>query len=893
MPGAGASQVQLVTRVGGYAEKENGDLGAWLRKHNLADLDSWGQAPGTKPVCKLAEEIRLGETTIELWETSHVASEAGNHKQVSVDHSGAAVPVSSHPQTIPVRCVHVLRAKVCSRESRERGRFLMNTWQQTSKGEYRFRHGLLSEKLGADELPLEQHLFQAGERAVTQEEMARVVHKSTRMQEAAAQHPYDPAAKSPLKVVDVVFQDQCTEQEESKSFPGLLTLYYLYTVDVVCDNLPADDFNTLEYDGKQKLKYVHAWQWTSWELLKLHLFEGSTCRERPEKFDSVDTMKAWLMKHGDSGLRAAIASEWDPPRGGEMNGNKKQNATKSVEDLYREVNAGECSLELWSKRNGVALIVRVVHVLRAKVVHEKNRDLFLFNTFDSSFFENYVETRCTSPGTVSPTATTFGSKVPKNHFLTEKLSKRGAVDVAEHLRENVELALEKRLQKLLSEETVESARGADHAGAYLLAAVRKADGIVDEEDEEVDTTFTSLGPPAGPTLLEADHRGGEGISEKKFLKAQQSDASVEAAADGGREDDISKSNKKIEVTDVQLQGKTYEVEQSRGFPGLLTVYHLYMVNVEQKHLCPHVSSFASLQTAEVKRHRLRKVQHWRWCTWPDVVDLLNRRAHHLEACGKLQEAALQTSVTSLVTRLETAAADFARLHLAGAECEQHLRDLKAVAAELQSVPRLHQSLGEAATLPADVLQSCIVTEQAARQPDKLRSTDATSTTSAGMAAGSELSSSTALGSRKLQPAGKSGSDSTNGDITSSPDHAKKSSAKPLLQPFTQGIKSAVSPKTGTEEAVLPGEHKSTISSTIEQTAARKRAPVMLEPEEDHLGSPFEHFGQSFQLEPYSNSYGSSKVGPDSPQTKLHMHAAMREYREANKSEKFHESGFEC
>lgn len=42
-------------------------------------------------------------------------------------------------------------------------------------GNFRFRNGLLSEKLGTDELPLQDYLMTAGRRAVTEEEMARIV----------------------------------------------------------------------------------------------------------------------------------------------------------------------------------------------------------------------------------------------------------------------------------------------------------------------------------------------------------------------------------------------------------------------------------------------------------------------------------------------------------------------------------------------------------------------------------------------------------------------------------------------------------------------------------------------------------------------------------------------
>ncbi|CAK0888621.1 unnamed protein product [Prorocentrum cordatum] len=80
---------------------------------------------------------------------------------------------------------------------------------------------------------------------------------------------YDPSYVCPLNVEQEHFIDHTIEVEISKSFPGLLTMYHLYTVEIICSGLPGVDFNTLEYaepgkDGERKLKYIHAWSWLEW-----------------------------------------------------------------------------------------------------------------------------------------------------------------------------------------------------------------------------------------------------------------------------------------------------------------------------------------------------------------------------------------------------------------------------------------------------------------------------------------------------------------------------------------------------------------------------------------------------------------------------------------------------
>ena len=125
----------------------------------------------------------------------------------------------------------------------------MNTWQQFGDGRTRTRNGLLSEKLTTDEMPLVMNLHAVCQRAVTEEEMQRVCPSDFRIEDGQAPPKYDPEYACPLDVVDEVFVDHTVEIETSKSYPGLMTMYHLYTVEIICTGLPKVDFNTLEFEA--------------------------------------------------------------------------------------------------------------------------------------------------------------------------------------------------------------------------------------------------------------------------------------------------------------------------------------------------------------------------------------------------------------------------------------------------------------------------------------------------------------------------------------------------------------------------------------------------------------------------------------------------------------------
>jgi hypothetical protein len=320
-------------------------LAAWLGERGL-DTSGWGSGD-TKTVKKFWQEIDLQEAGAEVWRKADGTLQ-------------------------PVRVTHVLRAKVTSRDHYERGIFLFNTWQQFGDGRTRTRNGLLSEKLTLGEMPLEDNLHEVCQRAVTEEEMQRVVESACKIGPGRPAPEYDPNYECPLRVVDEKFVDHIIEVEISKSYPGLLTMYHLYTVEIICSGLPIVDLNTLEFDhpdknGKRKLKYIHAWVWLEWGKIQRYLFEGSQLKERKKAGDFKDhvALKQWLSQFSLS------LSMWG------------KETFKSVESLWKEIETEETQLELWGRQDGVPLLVRVAHVLQVEVhpIDPRLNGKFLLNTW--------------------------------------------------------------------------------------------------------------------------------------------------------------------------------------------------------------------------------------------------------------------------------------------------------------------------------------------------------------------------------------------------------------------------------------------------------------------------------------------------------------------------------
>ncbi|CAE7464771.1 HERC2 [Symbiodinium necroappetens] len=355
-------------------------LAAWLLDKGL-DTADWGK-DNTKGVSKFWKEIKLNEAALELWR-------------------------AADGSLIPVRTTHVLRAKVTSPDRYERGIFLFNTWQQYGDGRTRTRNGLLSEKLTTDEMPLEENLHEVCRRAVTEEEMQRVVESTMKIGLGRPAPEYDPNYTCPLEVVNEHFVDHIIELEKSKSYPGLLTMYHLYTVDIVCTGLPLTDLNTLEFehpdkDGKRKLKYIHAWVWLEWLQIQRYLFEGSELKETKRKgrrlswlllSDSGSTWR-WLFGFQKFQLfrvlvtvlkavakfQGLILLWWAREQGKEKWG---KGTLKSVEALFKEIENEDSLLELWGRHDGVPMLMRVTHVLQLRVTSPEPslKGKFLFSTW--------------------------------------------------------------------------------------------------------------------------------------------------------------------------------------------------------------------------------------------------------------------------------------------------------------------------------------------------------------------------------------------------------------------------------------------------------------------------------------------------------------------------------
>lgn len=302
---------------------------AEVLKTNGIDTSMWGEG-NTKDVSKFWKEIQLDEAGFEIWKRPD-------------------------GQLDPVRVTHVLRAKVSSPECYDRDVFLFNTWQQYGDGRKRTRNGLLSEKLTVSEMPLEKNLHEVCQRAVTEEEMQRVVSADVHIGKGMPAPEYDGSIPCPLKVVDEVFVDHTVEIEASKSYPGLVTVYHLYTVDIICEGLPTVNFNTLEFehpkDGKRKLKYIHAWVWLRWDTIQRYLLEGSVMKERISRgsMKSLKQFQDWLSQFD------VEHHEWGQAK---------------LRDLYNEVEREETQLEHWGRQDGAPLLLRVVHVLQVKVTTE-------------------------------------------------------------------------------------------------------------------------------------------------------------------------------------------------------------------------------------------------------------------------------------------------------------------------------------------------------------------------------------------------------------------------------------------------------------------------------------------------------------------------------------------
>lgn len=541
-PSVGRPRTSMLQRVefpppltGGFSRglapasaiKDDEALTFWLEEYGVQGVRSWGEG-NTKPVKKLRGEVEGNEACIELWETQ----------------TG---------EMVVVRSLHVLRGKVCSQESRERGMYVFNTWQQFGDGRKRKRNGLLSEKLSTAELPIEQNLMAVCERAVIEEEMQRVCEPNLTVRPGEYQRELEFRKEDgcPLHVTKTHFVDHTVEIEESRSFPGLLTMYHLYTVDIVCTGLPRGDFGTLEFeekrDGDHKLKYIHSWVWLDWNTIRRYLFEGSECKETVGKgrFYSDQDLEEYLAGYGLETWR------WG------------SGVSKNVQSLLEEIEAEEATLELWSRHDGISILVRVIQVIRGKVMTKESIENgeFLLNTW-----QQFADRR----------------KRQRDMLLMRSVQ---SSDICRSGTGIGDMCLDNDTFRTISERAIKDIMG------------RLEDGRFELRD----------GPPP-PYPDEGDPASGSST---------------------------------INVKAVDFSDHTYDVEESPSYPGLLTVYHFYTVDITCENL--PTTDFTTVRYEErpdnsgTMTWQLRNVYGWTWMSWSKLLSVLQRRIHSMERQDSYQK----------------------------------------------------------------------------------------------------------------------------------------------------------------------------------------------------------------------------------------------------------------
>lgn len=206
-------------------------------------------------------------------------------------------------------------------------------------------------------------------------------------------------------------------------------------------------------------------------------FNLGTCREKPKAFDTVEDMEKWLSKNGGENLRESVKT-W-----GQIPG------TKPLSALHQEMNNGETALELWSKKNGVSLIVRVVHVFRGKIMSHRIPGAFLFNTYETLLpkigagFGAAISTGGErNSASAPPSSPREGGlqerKIPRNLFITEKLilNSEGNNNITELLEQTAHRIIGKRIQKLFPEDFDLSTYLPVGGGAFAATASRTTGG---------------------------------------------------------------------------------------------------------------------------------------------------------------------------------------------------------------------------------------------------------------------------------------------------------------------------------------------------------------------------------------------------------------------------------
>jgi len=158
--------------------------------------------------------------------------------------------------------------KVCSTDPRLAGKFLLQKWAQSKDGQLKYINRLLAQKLSAAQLPFDEVRFTEAAKTAVHEQLSYLADAHF-MFDPGTSINRDEQVKSGVIPRRVDFLGHRHEVEESPSFKGMYTMYHLYTMEIVCENLPMADFTSLSYrrskisEGERPL--VGGWHWTTWE----------------------------------------------------------------------------------------------------------------------------------------------------------------------------------------------------------------------------------------------------------------------------------------------------------------------------------------------------------------------------------------------------------------------------------------------------------------------------------------------------------------------------------------------------------------------------------------------------------------------------------------------------
>jgi len=164
----------------------------------------------------------------------------------------------------------------------------------------------------------------------------------------------------------------------------------------------------------------------------------------------------------------------------------------------------------------------------------------------------------------------------------------------------------------------------------------------------------------------------------------------------------------VKVDKVDFSDHRNDLEDSPSFKGLVTMYHLYTVEVECRGL-PH-SDFASIVTQDGGKIL---AFGWKWVTWQQTLDMLHTRAKLAEHRDKELQGRLADKTAKCTKLLERVTDAISRLKDKSSSGDAQVEELNRTAARLreqlarmlEASPEEASSMAIATQLPPAILSN--------------------------------------------------------------------------------------------------------------------------------------------------------------------------------------------